>query len=81
MLTEFKSLDQIRELVKKTPMYSSYHIRKCKVSKKFNWYIGERSYPSYDRPDWYDIMYLTDEQKDSILEAGILDYWFADKPK
>lgn len=44
----------------KWPMYSSFYIVRGRLSGKL--LISERVYSSYDKPDWYDFEYLTEEE-------------------
>lgn len=63
--------------VSNPPSYSSFHIRKGMISGR--WFLAERSYPSFESPDWYDHEYLDDDEVIYLVENKLVPVWFTYK--
>lgn len=70
-----EKLENLKEKynIENWPQYSSFYL--SSTSKGAYYYVSERIYASYDKPDWFFHEMLTLEEANWLNENSDLKYW------
>ena len=64
-------IEQAKNLFLNLEMYSTKHIKKLNNGK---FYYCDRSYPTYDSPDWTTHFEVTEEEAKEIVNRGYASF-------